>query len=143
MRPMLDLDPASLNKANIGWAKAMGLEIVSLGPEEAVLEWTVGPEHLQPYGIVHGGVHCGVIETLCSMAGAVRAAPQGKNVVGVENHTSFVRAVRAGRLRAVARPIHVGQRAQLWQADITDEQNRVVATGRVRLFCIDPAKPGA
>jgi uncharacterized protein (TIGR00369 family) len=50
---------------NAGWATAMGLEIVTLGAEEVVIEWTIDDRHLQPFGIVHGGVHSGVVETAC------------------------------------------------------------------------------
>lgn len=121
-----------------GWASAMGLEMVRVTAEEVVIEWTIDGRHLQPYGIVHGGVHCGVVETACSIGAATIAAPRGQTVVGVENHTSFLRAVKSGRLRASARPIQVGRRAMLWQCDIIDGEGRAVATGRVRLFCIDP-----
>jgi 1,4-dihydroxy-2-naphthoyl-CoA hydrolase len=115
----------------------MGLEFVTISPEEVVVEWTIDARHRQPYGIVHGGVHSGVIETVCSMGAAMNAGPRGQTVVGVENHTSFLRAVREGRLRASAKPLHVGRRAQLWQAEITDGGGRLVATGRVRLFSQD------
>jgi len=115
----------------------MGLEMVQMAPEEVVLEWTIDGRHRQPYGIVHGGVHCGVVETVCSIGASLHAAPRGQIVVGVENHTSFLRAVKSGRLRASAKPLHVGQRAQLWQADIVDQEGRLIATGRVRLFCME------
>ena len=118
----------------------MGLEVIKLELDEVIVEWTVDDRHRQPYGIVHGGVHCGVIETVCSFGAALHAAPRSQQVVGVENHTSFVRAARSGRLRAVGKPLHVGQRAQLWEATIVDEERRLVATGRVRLFCLD-ARP--
>jgi uncharacterized protein (TIGR00369 family) len=118
----------------------MGLSIVKLDKDEVVIEWTVDDRHRQPYGLVHGGVHCGVVETACSLGAGM--AGGGKPVVGVENHTSFLRPVREGRLRASARPLHVGSRAQLWEASIVDERDRLVATGRVRLFHIDaPAGP--
>lgn len=120
-----------------GWSAAMGLELVKATPEEVVVEWTIDGRHLQPHGIVHGGVHCGVVETTCSMGGAITAMSRGQTVVGVENHTSFLRAVRSGRLRATAKPLQVGRRAMLWQCDIVDTDGRAVATGRVRLFCID------
>lgn len=128
-----------------GWASAMGLEMIKLDPGEVVVEWNVTDCHRQPYGIVHGGVHCGVVETVCSIGASLHAVPRGQTVVGVENHTSFIRAVRDGRLRATGKPLHVGQRAQLWEATILDEKGRLVATGRVRLFCLDappPAAPG-
>jgi len=116
----------------------MGFRIVKAELDEVVIEWTVGPEHLQPFGIVHGGVHCGVVETVCSVGAALHAAPRGQQVMGIENHTSFLRAVREGRLRASGKPVHVGQRAQLWECTVTDEKDRAVATGRVRLFCDTP-----
>jgi 1,4-dihydroxy-2-naphthoyl-CoA hydrolase len=120
----------------------MGLSIVKLEKDEVVIEWTVDGRHRQPYGLVHGGVHCGVVETACSLGAGMNS--QGAAVVGVENHTSFVRAVRDGKLRATARPLHVGARAQLWEARIVDERDRLVATGRVRLLRVDagPARPG-
>ena len=125
-----------------GWATAMGLELVTITAQEVVIEWTVDDRHLQPFGIVHGGVHSGVVETACSLGASAAAAARGQIVMGIENHTSFLRAVRGGRLRATAKPIHVGQRAQLWEAtivELTGQEQRVIATGRVRLFCQDAA----
>lgn len=123
------------------WLDAMGVQLTQVTEDEVVAEWTVDSRHRQPAGIVHGGVHCGVIETVCSVGGHFRAAKGGQTVVGVENHTSFVRAVKEGKLRATGRPIQVGRRAQLWEANIVDAEGRLVATGRVRLFCVDaPAR---
>ena len=126
--------------AHSGWFAQIGLEIVHASVSEVLAEWTIGERHLQPHGIVHGGVYASVVESCCSI-GAVLAAPPGKQVVGVENHTSFLRPARAGRLRARATPLHAGRQAQLWECAISDESERLIATGRVRLFCVDP--PGA
>jgi 1,4-dihydroxy-2-naphthoyl-CoA hydrolase len=105
-------------------------------------ELTVGQEHLQGYGIVHGGVHCGLIETLASIGAALFALPSGQSVVGLENTTSFVRAVRAGaKLHAVSTPITRGRRTQVWEARVLDEDERIVAIGRVRLLCIETDQP--
>jgi len=119
-----------------GWLGAMGLELIRQTPTEVLAEWTVSERHLQPMGLVHGGVYASVVETCCSI-GAMLAAPEGKQVVGVENHTSFLRPVRAGRLRARAVPLHAGRQAQLWECAITDEADRLVATGRLRALCVD------
>jgi uncharacterized protein (TIGR00369 family) len=62
-------------------------------------------------------------------------------VVGLENTTSFVRAVRAGtRLHAVAVPLTRGRKSQLWEGRILDEEDRLVAIGRVRLLCLPAAE---
>ena len=97
-----DLAPM-LNAHRDGWCTAMDLRFVRATADEVVAEWTVAPQHLQAYGIVHGGVHSGVIETLASVGAALHGMPRGQSVVGLENHTSFLRAVREGTLRATAR----------------------------------------
>jgi 1,4-dihydroxy-2-naphthoyl-CoA hydrolase len=117
----------------------MGMSITYATQDEVRAELTVGAVHLQAYGIVHGGVHCGIIETLASIGAALYAIPRGQSVVGLENSTSFVRAVRSGaKLHAVSTPITRGRRTQVWEARVLDDQERVVATGRVRLLCIEP-----
>ena len=120
-----------------GWVKEMGIVLTAASPDEVTCEWEVLPKHHQGYGIVHGGVHCGVIETLASVGAAVVAAPRKQRVVGLENNTSFIRAVREGKLRAVARPVTRGRSSQVWEAWIRDDKDQLVAQGRVRLLCID------
>jgi uncharacterized protein (TIGR00369 family) len=121
-----------------GLVATLGMEVVQATADEVVLEWTVGPQHHQPMGIVHGGVHCSAIETACSIGASIAARDRDPNLaaVGLENHTSFIRAVRSGRLRATARPITRGRTTQVWEAEIRDDGDRVIATGRVRLLCV-------
>jgi uncharacterized protein (TIGR00369 family) len=130
-----------LNASPGGWPKAMGLRFVRATQDEVVAEWEVAPHHLQPYGIVHGGVHCGVIETLASAGAALVALARGQSVVGLENHTSFIRAVREGTLRATARPLSRGRTSQVWEASVADSEGRLVARGTVRLLCMSPEAP--
>jgi uncharacterized protein (TIGR00369 family) len=85
-----------MNEMPEGWLQAMGVTITRATQDEVRAELTVGPEHLQSYGIVHGGVHCGLIESMASIGAALYAFPRGQSVVGLENNTSFIRAVRAG-----------------------------------------------
>jgi 1,4-dihydroxy-2-naphthoyl-CoA hydrolase len=120
-----------------GWVKEMGIVLLSATPEEVTCEWEVSEKHHQGYGIVHGGVHCGVIETLASVGAAVVAHPRGQRVVGLENSTSFIRAVRSGKLRGQAKPVTRGRTSQVWEVWIRDEQEQLVAQGRVRLLCVD------
>jgi uncharacterized protein (TIGR00369 family) len=126
-----------LNAARDGWCTAMDLRFIRATRDEVVAEWTVGPQHLQAYGIVHGGVHSGVVETLASVGAALDVMPHGRSAVGLENQTSFLHAVRGGTLRAVARPLSRGRRTQVWEVTVADESGRAVAVGRVRMLCLD------
>lgn len=119
-----------------GWLQALGLELVEVTANSVVAHWDIDARHLQPQGIVHGGVYASVVETCCSV-GATAAAPPGKVAVGIENHTSFIRPVREGRLSARAAPLQAGRRAQLWECNISDTAGRLIATGRLRLMCVD------
>ena len=127
-----------LNQNRDGWNTAMGLTFVSVTLDEVVAELVIGKEHKQAYGIVHGGVYAGVIETIASVGAALNAMREGRSAVGLENTTSFLHAVRSGTLRATARPLMRGKRTHVWEGNIADENGRVVATGRVRLMCLEP-----
>ncbi|MFB9236623.1 PaaI family thioesterase [Plantactinospora siamensis] len=115
-----------------GFVALLGLELTETTPDRVVIRWRVRPELHQPYGILHGGVHASVVETAASVGAALWFGDRG-GVVGVNNQTDFLRAVRDGELTAVATPVHRGRTQQLWQVEITDERDRLVARGQVRL----------
>ena len=115
-----------------GFVALLGLTFDEVSGDRVVIRWKVRPELHQPYGIQHGGVYCSVVETAASIGGALWLGDKG-NVVGVSNQTDFLRAVRDGELTAVGTPVHRGRSQQLWQVEITDTAQRLVARGQVRL----------
>ncbi len=130
-----------LNQMPSGWVKEMGITILTATRDEVTCEWEVSEKHHQGYGLVHGGVHCGVVGALASIGAAMVAHPRGQRVIALENSTSFIRAVRTGKLRAVARPVTRGRMSQVWEAWIRDEERNLVAQGRVRLLCLSEDRP--
>ena len=122
-----------------GFNETLGTEFVEVSADRVVLRCAVKPHLLQPYGIVHGGVYCGLVETAASVAAATWFADKG-NVVGVANHTNFIRATRDGTVTATATPVQRGRTQQLWQVEIVDDQSRLVARGEVRLANIANAE---
>ncbi|MEH1030364.1 PaaI family thioesterase [Micromonospora profundi] len=115
-----------------GLVALLGLKFEEATADRVVISWQVRPELYQPFGIQHGGVYCSVVETAASVGGGLWLADRGR-VVGVSNQTDFLRAVRDGELRAVGTPVHRGRSQQLWQVEITDADERLVARGQVRL----------
>jgi len=136
MSETADLAPV-INESLGGWNRSMKIRFKHATADGVEAELVVGPEHLQPYGIVHGGVYAGIIETACSTGAAIAAARNGQTVVGVDNHTSFLRATRRGALSISAKPLTRGRRTQVWDGLVHDDQGRVVASGRVRLLCLE------
>lgn len=123
--------PTELGK---GFDAELGLTYLDLGPDGGRAQLTVTEKLLQPYGIVHGGVYCSIVESLASVSAAVWLADNGGgNVVGVNNNTDFLRAISSGTVTATSTPIHRGRRQQLWQITITDDDDKLIARGQVRL----------
>jgi len=60
-------------------------------------------------------------------------SPDG-HVVGIANHTDFLRSVSGGVLTATGVPVHRGRTLQLWEVDIVDDRDSRVAHGSVRLM---------
>lgn len=115
----------------------MGLRFLKATSDEVIAQLEIGACHRQAYGIVHGGVYSGIVETAASVAAALWAARHKQSVVGLENHTSFLNAVREGTLKVIARPLMRGRRTQVWQANVTDSLGKVVAEGRVRFLALE------
>ena len=110
----------------------LGLRITDVAADRVVATWTASAKHHQPYGIVHGGVHASVVETLGSVGSAMWFGDRGK-VVGVNNSTDFYRAVREGEMTSVATPIHQGRTQQVWVVETKDADGRLVSRGQLRV----------
>lgn len=133
---MAETDPFADMAAGLppisGFGQTLGLAYEAVGPDEVVLRLPVAPHLHQPYGIVHGGVWCSLVETAASIGAALWFGDRGQ-VVGVSNHTDFLRAIRDGEVTARATPIHRGRTQQLWLVEIRSEDDKLVARGEVRL----------
>jgi uncharacterized protein (TIGR00369 family) len=126
-----------LNSTRGGYNTLIGLRFTSASYEKVCAEVAVTPELHQPYGLVHGGVYSSMIETLASVGAAINAMPAGRSTVGLENTTSFLKAVRSGTLYGEAVPLTRGKRTHVWDVTIRDDEKRLVATGRVRMICLE------
>jgi 1,4-dihydroxy-2-naphthoyl-CoA hydrolase len=127
----MDLDVVNSDLAG-PFVKHLGLEFTEVSGARVVARWTAGERHHQPYGIVHGGVHASVVETLGSMGSAAWLGDKGK-CVGVSNTTDFYRAVREGALTSVGTPVHQGRSQQVWLVETHDADGRLVARGQLRV----------
>ena len=120
--------------------RVLGLRVTSAGPDEVVAELPVTEGLLQAHGILHGGVYCAAVETVTSV-GATLQVGLDERVVGMGNHTRFLRAVTGGSLTVRATPESRDGQVLVWAARVTDEDGRLVAEGLVTLFHLDRAAP--
>lgn len=120
-----------------GFTSTLGLTLLEVGPTVARARAQIGPEHHQDAGILHGGWHAAVVETVGSIAAHAKADEHGQTVVGVSNYTEFFRPVVDGALDIVAEPVHQGRTQQVWEVRITRDDGALVARGQLRLQHID------
>ena len=105
----------------------LGVELDSASPEEVRggLEWA--PERCTAGGIMHGGALIGLADSLGGLCAYLNLPEGASGTATVESKTNFFRAVREGRVSAVARPLHVGRTLIVVQTNLQDDQGRHVA----------------
>jgi uncharacterized protein (TIGR00369 family) len=125
-----DLDLVEAN----AFGRATGLRLTSVAGDRVTGVVDVGPDQHTPWGVVHGGVYCAVVEAAASVGASAAVAGEGRFAVGVNNNTDFLRATTEARLDVLAEPIQQGRTQQLWQVRITRaDDGALVARGQVRL----------
>ena len=113
---------------------ATGLELTEVTGTRVAGSIDLGPQHHTPWGVVHGGVYCTVVESAASIGASTAVVERGQFSVGVSNQTDFLRPMTAGRLDVVAEPVQQGKTLQLWLVTLTRaDDGKIVARGQVRL----------
>lgn len=128
---------AVLNAGRGGFNETLDLTFTHASYDEICADVKVTAALTQPYGLVHGGVYASIAETLASTGAGIVGMARGQSVVGLENSTTFLRAVREGTLHGRATPLTRGRRTQVWEVTVAGNDGRPAAQGRVRLLCLE------
>jgi uncharacterized protein (TIGR00369 family) len=123
-----------------GFADELGVELIELDPAGARARIAVEKRHLQPFGIVHGGVYSSLVESICSTVTWLEVKDDGMAAMGQSNETTFVRAISGGHVNALARARHKGRSTWVWEVDITDDDGQLCALGRMTI-AVRPQRP--
>jgi 1,4-dihydroxy-2-naphthoyl-CoA hydrolase len=126
------LDAASPD-ATSAFVRAAGLVADDVTASRVTGHIELGPDHLTPWGIVHGGVYSTAVESAASLGASTAVRARGEVAVGLTNTTHYFRSLSAGRVLVEATALYQGRTHQLWRVDITDDTGRLVAHGEVRL----------
>ena len=127
-QPSVDLTAKS------AFVAAMKFDVTEVSGTRVAGTVDLGPDQHTPWGVVHGGVYCTVVESAASIGASAAVVDRGQFAVGVNNNTDFVRPMTSGVLDVVAEPIQQGRTLQLWQVVLTRaDDGKLVARGQVRL----------
>ncbi len=107
------------------FARSLGMRIDAAAPQEVTGRLAWAPDRCTAGGVLHGGA----LMTLADSLGASCAflnLPPGATTSTIESKTNFFRAVTAGSVRGVARPLHIGRSTIVVQTDLYDDDDRRV-----------------
>jgi uncharacterized protein (TIGR00369 family) len=107
----------------------LGIRIVDYDPERLVATMPVEGNE-QPFGLLHGGATCSLMETIGSWAAMLGAGPE-RRAVGIELNASYVRSPRSGTVTAVCTPVRRGRTLATFLIEVTDDAGKVTASGRL------------
>lgn len=120
--------------------EVLGVEYIDVQEGYVEARMPVDKRTHQPVGLLHGGASAVLVETLGSMGSALLVDPNEYNVTGIEVNCNHVKGVREGWVTGKGRIIHKGKTTHLWNVDIFNEQNELVATGRLTVLIIAKKK---
>lgn len=116
-------------------AEKMGIEILEMSAERAVARMPV-EGNTQPVGILHGGAHVVLAETLGSIAANVHAGP-GRVAMGIELNASHSRSASTGWVTGTCTALHLGRTLATHEIVTTDDDGRRLSTVRITNYLTD------
>lgn len=119
-------DPNAQLIDSIPFAGTLGMEIDQATPQEVTGRLAWAPRLCTAGGVLHGGALMAMADSLGG-ACAFLNLPPGATTSTIESKTNFFRAVTAGSVRGVTRPLHVGRTTIVVQTDLYDDAERRVA----------------
>ena len=121
-----------MNKNTI--LEVLGIQTTEVGEDYIVATMPVDKRTHQPMGLLHGGASAVLIESLGSIGSSLIVDITKENIVGLEVNANHLRGVKSGTVTGKATIIHCGRRTHVWQVEITDENNKLVCTGRLTVM---------
>ena len=114
----------------------IGIEITDLGDDFICGKMPVDERTTQPFGLLHGGASASLAETLGSIGGGIKVYSNNETVVGIEINANHLKSVRDGWVYGKATPIRIGKKIQVWNIEITNEDDDLICVSRLTLAVI-------
>ena len=139
----MDIAPELQSKVDAFFAQAqaslidtLGIEMLTVTPDEIRARMPVNDRTKQPFGILHGGASVALAETLASFGAWLRIDSSSHTAVGIEINANHVRPVSEGWVLGTAKPIHSGASTQIWEVRICTEEGKLVSISRCTMAII-------
>ncbi len=134
------MEPATLESGNtIPLLSTLGIRLVEIGEQHAVMEVEVAEGHRNYFGGAHGGLIATLADTVCFFPRPL--LPSGRMVTTTNLNMSYVRPAQVGeRLTARAEILHLGRRMVSLAVRIVNGDGKLVAHATATLMVLQ--EPG-
>jgi 1,4-dihydroxy-2-naphthoyl-CoA hydrolase len=109
----------------------IGIRFTQFDGEQIAGEIEIANHHMQPGGVVHGGVYLSIAETVAGAGSQLMVMDDGKTAYGVTINSQHIAPVTAGKITATGKLIHKGIFKHTWDIEITDKSGKLISISRV------------
>ena len=120
---------------NCPYFSLLSMDIVSLELGSSVLKIEVQEKHLQPYGMVHGGVYSSMIDAACFWA-CYTEIEEPLGLTTVEMKLNYLAPASSGIFIAEGKVVKTGKTLCLSEATIADQEEKLLAHGTATMMVL-------
>ena len=113
----------------------ISMSITALGEGTSLLEISLGEKHLQPFGMVHGGVFSSLIDASAFWA-VYPLLDEGLGLTTVEMKLNYLSPTLQGKMVAKGQCLKLGKTLALGQSEIHDQDGRLLAHGTATMMVL-------
>ncbi len=107
----------------------LSMKLTDVGVGYASLEIDLGKKHLQPYGMVHGGVFASIIDAAAFWAVYFGIEDSAAGLTTVDLKLNYLAPAVSGKLLARGRQIKIGRTLGYAEARVVDQSDTLLAHG--------------
>ncbi len=97
----------------------LGIEVLTVGPDEVRVRLNVSQQHLAPNGYLHAGTVVALADTASGYGTVMNLPEEAIGFTTIELKSNFLGTALEGELMCVAKPHHRGRTTQVWDAEVT------------------------
>lgn len=114
----------------------LGIEYLEIGDDFVKARMPVDDRTRQPLGLLHGGAHVALAESIGSMAANMCLDNSKEYALGLDINSNHIRSVKEGFVIGIAKPVHLGGKTQIWEIKIYDEKDRLLNISRLTMIVL-------
>lgn len=118
----------------------LGIQYVEIGDDFVKAKMPVDKRTHQPMGLLHGGAHVVLAETLGSMAANLCLDSTKEYALGLDINSNHLKAIKSGFVIGTAKPIHIGGKTQVWEIKIHDGNGNLLNISRLTMMVLKHAQ---